>query len=63
MFAPHPKTAQDYQDRADACTRLAEGALSPDTRETMLFPGPPMAGVGRSGNGAKEGHKTTAACR
>jgi len=38
MFAPHPKTAaQDYQDRADACTRLAEGAVSEATRETMLF--------------------------
>ena len=38
MFAPHPKTAaQDYQDRADACTRLAETAISEATRETMLF--------------------------
>jgi len=37
MFAPHPKTAQDYQERADACVRRAEGALSPNIRETMLY--------------------------
>ena len=37
MITPHPKTAQDYQERADACTRLVEAALSEATRETMLF--------------------------
>ena len=37
MFAPHRKSAHAYQERADACTRLAERALSPNTRETMLF--------------------------
>ena len=37
MFIAHIKTAEDFQERADACTRLTETALSEAARETMLF--------------------------
>jgi len=37
MVAPHPKTTKHYQERADACTRLAEKTLGQETRETMFL--------------------------
>jgi hypothetical protein len=36
MFRPHPKTPEDYRERAAECKRLAEDA-TPTTRETMLY--------------------------
>ena len=37
MFTPKLKTPQDYIDRATACEALADAAIAPDTRETMLY--------------------------
>jgi hypothetical protein len=31
------KSPQYYRERAEACERLAEAALSPETGETMLY--------------------------
>lgn len=36
MFRPHPKTPEDYRERAAECERLAEDA-TPTTCETMLY--------------------------
>ena len=34
---PTPQTLRYLRDRAEACERLAETTISPETRETMLY--------------------------
>jgi hypothetical protein len=37
MMKPILRTSHQYRDRAAACERLARDAVSPETRETMLY--------------------------
>jgi hypothetical protein len=37
MMKPVLRTLREYRDRAAACERLADDAVSPETRETMLY--------------------------
>jgi hypothetical protein len=37
VFTPSPKTPQDYRNRTEACERLAQTAISEETREIMLY--------------------------
>jgi hypothetical protein len=36
-MVPSPRTPQDYRARADECERLAADAITPSTREIMLY--------------------------